>query len=211
MRSHGQAGRRHKGTTFSSLGTLSEQETRVWGGSLVSSNLPKTTHSLLPPPAPRPQAVGAVFLSSSSLSLSLPFFIFKENSLSAERAQLRLSLAAERAQHGGRRWSLDPLPRKARAAGHTQKVPRRWRGASKRNSGRLGPRREPPALHPNSENLLSNQTPDARPRRSPAPFFPYKLGHFASARLLLGSLSGSAIPQAGLRMGRRWSRGSPNF
>lgn len=64
-----------------------------------------------------------------------------------------------------------------------------------------------PASIPNSENLVSTQTPDAR--RGHRLRFSLQLGHFASARILLGSPPGSARPRAGLRMGRRSRRGPP--
>lgn len=55
--------------------------------------------------SPKPQAAGTVFFSSFSLS---PFFIFKENICLAEGAQLRRSLAAQRAQQGAARL-LNPF------------------------------------------------------------------------------------------------------
>lgn len=67
-------------------------------GHLISSSLPKTVYSFSTLSlSPKSQAAGTVFFSSSSLS---PFFIFKENICLAEGAQLRRSLAAQRAQQG---------------------------------------------------------------------------------------------------------------
>lgn len=57
-------------------------------------------------------AVPSVFLSSSSLS---PFFIFKENSRPAEGAQLRRSLAVQRAPQGAA-GPQKLFPEKAKAA-----------------------------------------------------------------------------------------------
>lgn len=71
---------------------------------------PKRLIFSLLPPTPKPRASGTVFFSSSFLSP--PFFIFKENSRLAEGAQLRRSLAAQRAQQGAAGLP-NPFPGKA--------------------------------------------------------------------------------------------------
>lgn len=143
----------------------------------------------------RRQAADTVFLSSSSLS---PFFIFKENSRPAEGAQLRRSLAVQRA------------PGKAWAAGHILKLPRRqrgaWSGASGCNSGHLARRWKAPALIPNSESHVSTLTPDAFAVAA-ATVYPTSRPLNPNGVHPVGSLSCSAIHQAGLRMGRRSGRG----
>lgn len=129
---------------------------------MVSSHLPKTTHSLLPPPSPRRQAVDAVFLSSSSLPL--PFLFLKKIAARQKGPSCRRSLAAQRAQQGATGFR-NPFLGKAWAAGHIQKLPRHQRGASsgasRCNSRHLARRRNTPALIPNSQNHVSIQTPDA--------------------------------------------------
>lgn len=156
------------------------------GGQVIgvwSHPLYKKTRSILSYPHPHPgDTLHAVFLSSS---FSLSFFIFKENSCSAEGAQLRRSLAAQRAQHGTA-GPRNPFPGKVWAAGRVQKLPRRQRGASsgasRCNSGHLARRLKTPALVPCSRNHVFTQTPDAM--RSPPPVS-LRLGRLAPAKLRL--------------------------
>lgn len=154
----------------------------------------------------RRQAADTVFLSSSSLS---PFFIFKENSRPAEGAQLRRSLAVQRAPQGAA-GPQKLFPGKAWAAGHILKLPRRQRGAWSRasgcNSGHLARRWKAPALIPNSESHVSTLTPDAFAVAA-ATVYPTSRPLNPNGVHPLGSLSCSAIHQAGLRMGRRSGRG----
>lgn len=130
-----------------------------------------------------------------------PGFIFKENSLSAERAQPRRL----RPPSGLSKAPLllgTPSPRGRHGLGaHSESARALARGLHRREQA-SGAEAKAPALIPNSENPLSHQM------RSAAPF-PPPTRPVASARLLLGSLSGAATPRAGLRRGRRSGRGSP--
>ena len=86
---------------------------------------------ILSHPHPHPGSkLGTVFSFLSPPSVSLFFFIIcKENSCLAEGAQLRRSLAAQRAQQGAA-GPLNPFPGKMWAAGQILKLLRRRRGAS---------------------------------------------------------------------------------
>lgn len=134
----------------------------------------------------RRQAADTVFLSSSSLS---PFFIFKENSRPAEGAQLRRSLAVQRAPQGAA-GPQKLFPGKAWAAGHILKLPRRqrgaWSGASGCNSGHLARRWKAPALIPNSESHVSTLT--QMPSRSPPPPFIPQVGRLTPTVFILWGL-----------------------
>lgn len=129
---------------------------------MVSSHLPKNDPFSPTPTLTQAASCGCCF--PFFLLPPSPFFIFKENSRSAEGAQLRPG-SGRPARSARRHRFSEPLPGEGWAAGHIQKLPRHqrgaWSGASRCNSRHLARRRNTPALIPNSQNHVSIQTPDA--------------------------------------------------
>lgn len=160
----------------------------------------KTTHSLPTPTLTQAASCGHCF-PFFLLPLS-PFSIFKENSRPAEGAQLRWSLAAQRAQQGAA-GPRNPFPGKMWAAGQILKLLRRQRGpslewASQGNSGHLMTRGKGLALIPNSQN--------PKPQPVIATVSPRQLGRFAPAlHILWGPCP--ALPFSGPDLRRRRKSG----